>query len=80
MITKKQAQNFINSVIRVRETLTDEQALNNLSYFPVWKENRWYSVGYRVLFNDTLYRVKEDHTSSSATPDVEKELYELIVL
>lgn len=70
MITKKDAQNFINTVKELRDAFTDEQARLNIQYFPSWKPNREYDIGVRVKYNNILYKVIENHLSNEfETPD-----------
>lgn len=76
MITKKDAQNFIQTVRQIRETFTDEQAINNIAYFPSWKPNYVYAINCRLKYNNKLYKVIQEHESEeNNTPDIAKEYY-----
>ena len=63
IITKKRAQALVNAIISLRDSATDEQAINAAVLYPTWQENQAYEVGARVVYNDTLYRVITAHTS-----------------
>ena len=58
------------------QTLTDEQALEVKTVFPVWSVDVKYEVGFKVRFNDILYKVLQAHTSQVGwTPDVAVSLF-----
>ena len=64
-MTKKELQNFLKSVIVLREGATDEIAIAAAAAYPAWKENISYTAGERVLYNEILYKVLQNHTSQS---------------
>lgn len=43
--------------------LTDEQALNSPLLFPKWHSGLEYVAGDRILYEDVLYKVLQNHTS-----------------
>ncbi len=45
--------------------LTDNDALEAKELFSIWIVGKEYSVGDRVRYNDTLYRVLQAHTSQA---------------
>lgn len=56
--------------------LTDEQAETIVNAFPEWVAGRPYSIGDRVRYDGTLYKVIQAHTSQSDwTPDVAVSLF-----
>ena len=58
------------------QTLTDEQALEVKTVFPMWSVDIKYEVGFKVRFNDILYKVLQAHTSQvDWTPDVAVSLF-----
>ena len=58
------------------QTLPDEQALIVPSVFPVFQVGVEYKVGFKLRFNDVLYKVLQDHTSQADwTPDVAVSLF-----
>ena len=67
---------FISDIINLRNSLTDEQALQVSKLYPSWKDNTTYEVGNRVLYNDVLYKVLQNHISNaSLTPDIDISLF-----
>ena len=58
------------------QTLTDEQALEVKTVFPMWVVGVKNKVGFKVRFNDILYKVLQAHTSQvDWTPDVAVSLF-----
>ena len=49
--------------VKLREMATDEMSLQVPNLYPAWREDVVYVVGERVLYNDILYKVLQDHTS-----------------
>lgn len=76
---REKAIKFINAIKDLRETLTDEVALNYITLYPKWKTETTYEVNDRVAYNEKLYKVLTAHTSQSDwTPDVALTLFEPI--
>ena len=63
MITKDKIHTLMNAVIKVREILTDEQALKIKDIYPEWKPEVQYVAGERVLYNNVLYKAFINHKS-----------------
>lgn len=60
----------------VLDNATDEQALVMWPLYPVWKTGIKYAKGTYVNYNNSLYKVLQDHTSQSdSTPDKAVSLY-----
>ena len=75
------AKAIIDALVKLRESATDEQALEASVLYPAWKEGVSYKKGYRVLYNDVLYSVLMDHTSQSDwTPDVAPSLFAKVLI
>ena len=57
--------------------VSDAAALKMTDYFPAWDgDGHTYKVGDRVTYNDTLYKVLQDHTSQSTwTPENAQSLF-----
>lgn len=54
------------------EALSDDEALKVPALYPEWSGNFVvYPVGIRVLYNGTLYKAIETHTSSSTTSPID---------
>ena len=72
---------FISAVVNLRNSATDEQALASRVLYPTWREGKAYKANERVLYNDILYRVLQDHTSQSDwTPDNAVSLFAKVLI
>lgn len=80
-MTREEAKAIIAALVTMRESATDEQALNAPAIYPMWKENVIYTAGTRIRHEDVLYRVLMDHTSQSDwTPDVAPSLFAKVLI
>ena len=80
-MTKNEARAFINSLVTLRTSATDEQAIGAPSVYPEWKESIEYVVDDRVLYNDVLYKVITAHTSQADwAPDVAASLFAKVLI
>lgn len=80
-MTRSQAKEFIKALVNLRESATDEQAVDASAVYPEWREEVDYTVDQRVLFNKVLYRVLQAHTSQADwTPDVSASLFAKILI
>ena len=78
-MTKEKFNSFINAVVKMRDLATDEQALEVASMYPDWKIGVAYTIGERVLYNNKLYKVAQNHTSQADwTPDIVPSLFEVL--
>ena len=79
--SKAKMREIVNAIISIRESATDEQALNSIALYPEWKADVDYTVGQRVLYNSVLYKVLQAHTSQADwTPDVSHSLFAQILI
>lgn len=79
--SKAKMREIVNAIISIRESATDEQALNSIALYPKWKADVNYTVGQRVLYNSVLYKVLQAHTSQTDwTPDVSHSLFAQILI
>lgn len=62
-MTRNEAKLFIEAFVKLRNLATDEMSLEVPNLYPTWKVNTNYTTGDRVLYNDTLYKVLQYHTS-----------------
>lgn len=62
-MTRNEAKAFIDAFVKLRELATDEMSLQVPNLYPTWKAEVAYTVGQRVLYEDILYKVLQDHTS-----------------
>lgn len=80
-MTRQEAQAFVESIVKLRESATDEQALESIPIYPAWQENKSYISGERVRYNEVLYKVLQDHTSQADwTPDVAVSLFAQVLI
>ena len=49
--------------VKLREMATDEMSLQVPKLYPTWKVGVDYAVGDRILYEDVLYKVLQNHTS-----------------
>ena len=62
-------------------SLTDEDALQAIELYPVWKTGTAYTVDERIRYNSTLYRCVQEHTSQDDwTPDITPALWTVVSL
>lgn len=64
-MTKNEVRSFIDAIIKVREVVSDEIALENIALYPEWKANVDLKMGNRVKYGNKLYKVLQDHTTQS---------------
>lgn len=80
-MTRKEAKAFVNSLLNLRSSATDEQAVDAPAVYPEWKEGIVYTLDDRVLYNDILYKVITTHTSQfDWTPDVSASLFAKVLI
>lgn len=81
-MNRRETQAFINSLIKLRNTITDEQALTAIEVYPQWDGNgEEYKVGQRVQYNGILYKVLTDHTSQETwTPTDAPSLFAKVLI
>ena len=76
-MTKEKIKIFMEAVRRLRASLPDELALENIYFFPEWKIGDNLIADDRILFEDSLYKVLQDHTSNSdLLPTIAKDYFE----
>ena len=80
-MTRREAHEFIKSFIKLRNLATDEMSLQVPNLYPVWKPEVEYSVGDRVIYNETLYKIINAHTSQDTwTPDAAPSLFAKVLI
>ena len=70
-MTRKDARAFISSLVNLRTSATDPQAVEASAVYPTWKEDVAYEVDERILYEGTLYKVLMAHTSQADWTPVE---------
>lgn len=81
MMTIKRANAIVKAILGLRDSITDEQAIEAAALYPEWKEEQNYVTGTRLLYKDTLYKVLQDHTSQANwTPDMAVSLFAKVLI
>lgn len=80
-MTKREAKLFIESLVKLRNLATDEMSLQAPNLYPSWKTEVAYFVGNRVLYNDVLYKVLQEHISQETwTPTDAPSLFAKVLI
>ena len=81
-MNRRETQAFINSLIKLRDTVTDEQALTAIEVYPQWDGNgEAYKVGQRIQYSGVLYKVLTAHTSQATwTPTDAPSLFAKVLI
>lgn len=76
MMTRNKAKLIVNAIIGLRDVISDEQAATVAVLYPEWKAEQAYVTGARIAYENTLYKVIQDHVSQvDWTPDTAASLY-----
>lgn len=68
---RKELAALIAAIKKIRESATDETALESIAVFPAWRADTDYAVDERIRYADKLYRCIQAHTSQAGwTPDL----------
>lgn len=80
-MTRAEAQKFIESFVKIRELATDEMSMQVPNLYPTWRPGVSYIVGDRVLYEDVLYKVLQDHVSQETwTPTAAPSLFARVLI
>ena len=80
-MTRNEARAFVNAFVKLRELAADEVAMQVPNLYPMWKEEVNYVVGERILFDDVLYKVLQNHTSQKGwEPNVAVSLFAKVLI
>ena len=63
MLNKYKMRKILDAIKTLRDEATDEQAERAAVLYPEWQPDRNYVVNERILFQDVLYKVLQNHTS-----------------
>ena len=78
---KSEALKIRTNIETGAQSIPDENALETVSLFPVWRTGTAYAVDYRVRHNDILYRCVTAHESQETwTPDVSPSLWAKVLV
>lgn len=81
MLTRTRAQAIVDALVKLRKAATDEQAIEVVALYPIWKVEVEYKVGDRVTFNDVLYKVLQDHISQENwNPEISPSLFTKVLV
>lgn len=76
---RERAYAIIDAIKNLRETLTDEEALDYIVLYHDWTVGENLSVGDRIEYEDKLYKVVQAHTTQESwTPNLTPSLFEPI--
>lgn len=80
-MTREEAKNFIEAFVKLRGLATDEMSIEVPNLYPTWKPETEYKVGERVLHEDILYKVLQNHTSQESwTPTDSPSLFAKVLI
>ena len=80
-MTREEAQKIIEALVTLRESASDADALNAVALYPAWREGVTYTIGQRMRYDGTLYRVLQDHTSQADwTPGAAPSLFAKVLI
>lgn len=80
-MTRAEAEAIITALVTLREAATDKQALSVPVLYPSWRAGVNYVTGERILYNNTLYKVLQAHTSQDDwTPDTAVSLFAKVLI
>ena len=80
-MTRQEAKAFIEDLVKLRSLVADEISLQVPKVYPAWNENVVYAIGERVLYNEVLYKVLQEHISQADwTPEVSASLFAKVLI
>lgn len=80
-MTRSEAESIVATLVKLRESATDEQALSVQVLYPAWRSGVNYVTGQRVLHGGVLYKALQDHTSQDDwTPDAAPSLFAKVLI
>ena len=76
MITKVHARKLRQLILKASISLSDEDALEGIELYPLWKTDTAYAIGDRIRYEDILYKCVQAHTSQADwTPNLTPALW-----
>lgn len=64
-MTREHAYKIRDILYKASASISDEDALEAVELFALWREDKMYSAGERIRYADKLYRCVQTHTSQS---------------
>lgn len=81
MISRALARKLRAYIEKAALSLTDEDALDAVELYPMWKPDTAYTADERIRYGATLYRCVQAHTSQADwTPDITPALWTVVSL
>ena len=78
-MNREEAIRFRRKIESAAELQSDEQALQSIDLFPVWKAGLSVTAGQRYQYEGVLYRVLQSHTTQADwTPDITPALFAVV--
>lgn len=76
MITRQKARELRAYIEKSAMSLSDNDALEAIELFPLWKVDTDYAMGVRLRYEGRLYKTLQAHRSAAQwTPDITPALY-----
>ena len=76
MISREHARKLRQLIVQASISLSDEDALEGIELYPLWKTDTAYAIGDRIRYEDVLYKCVQSHTSQSDwTPNLTPALW-----
>lgn len=80
-ITKRELTSFMNGIKDLCKAIPDELAINHTILFDSWKADTDYNIDDRVIYNNILYKVLQNHTSQiDWTPENASSLFSKVLI
>ena len=81
MITRTKAYKLRELIEKASSSLDDKDALDGIELYPIWAVGIEYKIGDRIRYDNILYKVLQDHTSTvSWTPDTAISLFARVLI
>lgn len=80
-MTREKAFQLRRMIVKASASLGDEEAVNAVELFPVWRADGSYAAGDRVRYEGVLYRCLQDHEAQDAwTPVAAASLWAKVLI
>lgn len=78
---KSEALRYRQHIEIAVQSLPDNEALETMMLYPMWKSDTAYPTGQRVRYNGTLYKCLQTHTSQADwSPDMAPSLWAKVLI
>lgn len=81
-MTREQALLMREAISEAAQYLPDEKALKYSFLFPTWREGDYYPEGFKMMYQDKMYRSLQPHVGHSRwlPPESLNVLYEEVII